>query len=71
MLRGKYGMMEKNKKEVVMKKIFIFCLAILFASVVAACAMGPIYNGAKTATWDAVSGAGGYFVYWRTPGTQT
>uniref|UniRef100_A0A6M3IFH0 Fibronectin type-III domain-containing protein n=1 Tax=viral metagenome TaxID=1070528 RepID=A0A6M3IFH0_9ZZZZ len=32
--------------------------------------MGPIYTGPRIATWDAVAGATGYRVYWRTPGTH-
>jgi len=52
-----------------MKKIIIFCFLVLFLSVVAACAMGPIYTGEKTVVWDASSGATGYYLYWRVPGT--
>ena len=54
-----------------MKKVIIFCFLIILLSAVTACAMGPIYNGAKTAAWDAVPGATGYYLYWRTPGTTT
>jgi len=54
-----------------MKKIAVLSLLFVMLSVVTACAMGPIYNGAKTAAWDAVPGATGYYLYWRTPGTST
>jgi hypothetical protein len=54
-----------------MKKIILFAVAAFLFSVVTACAMGPIYNGAKAAVWDAVPGATGYYLYWRTPGTNT
>ena len=53
-----------------MKRIFL-CLVLLFAIPTFACAMGPIYIGPKIATWDTVTGAAGYFIYWRTPGTTT
>lgn len=51
-----------------MKKIIVFCLGIILFSAVAACAMGPIFIGQKTAAWDAVSGATGYYLYWRPVG---
>jgi hypothetical protein len=51
-----------------MKKIIVFCLGILLVTAVTACAMGPIFVGPKTAQWDPVSGATGYYLYWRTPG---
>jgi hypothetical protein len=57
--------------EVTMKKIAVLSLLFVMLSVVTACAMGPIYTGSKTAAWDAVSGATGYYIYWRTPGTTT
>jgi hypothetical protein len=60
-----------SELEVTMKKIPILSLFFLALSVVTACAMGPIYTGNKTAAWDAVSGATGYYIYWRTPGTTT
>lgn len=51
-----------------MKKVIGFCCLVLLLSVVTACAMGPIYIGDKTAAWDSVPGATGYYLYWRTPG---
>ena len=55
-----------------MKKIIIFCFLVLFLSVVAACAMGPVWFGDKTAQWD-IPASGtptGFYLYWRTPGTS-
>lgn len=54
-----------------MKKILAFCLLILFAFTSYACAMGPIYIGPKIATWDSVTEATLYYLYWRVPGTTT
>lgn len=52
-------------------KIILLTLAFLLCLPLAACAMGPIYIGAHTATWDAVTGTTGYRIYWRAPGTTT
>lgn len=55
-----------------MKKlmVLIIVIALLCIPIIGAC-MGPIYVGAKTASWTAVSGATGYRVYYRTPGATT
>lgn len=52
-----------------MKRLILILLIFLLP--LSSCGMGPIYTGAHTATWDAVTGATGYYIYWRTPGTQT
>lgn len=49
-----------------MKRLAVVLLILLLP--VSSCAMGPIYTGPKTATWDPVSGATGYYLYWRAPG---
>ena len=54
-----------------MKKIIVLGMLAFLLSVVTACAMGPIYVGLKTAAWDPVSGATGYYLYWRAPGVTT
>jgi hypothetical protein len=49
-----------------MVKIVIL-LFVLLTPVMGAC-MGPIFTGPKTASWTAVPGASGYYVYYRAPG---
>ncbi|MFH2074170.1 MAG: hypothetical protein ABIJ57_02310 [Pseudomonadota bacterium] len=51
-----------------MKTITLIALLLLLP--ISACAMGPIYTGPRIATWEAVTGATGYRVYWRSPGMQ-
>jgi len=52
-----------------MKKLFVLTAILLSLAIpLVACAMGPIYTGAKTASWGAVPGASGYYVYYRAPG---
>jgi hypothetical protein len=52
-----------------MLKILILLL-IVSTPIVASC-MGPIFIGPKTASWDAVTEATGYYIYWRSPGATT
>jgi hypothetical protein len=61
-----------KQEDLNMKKLFVLIALILslLLPVVGAC-MGPIYIGAKTASWTAVSGATGYRVYYRAPGVTT
>lgn len=48
--------------------VWVVILTVIFGLFTSACAMGPIYTGPKTAVWDPVSGATGYYLYWRAPG---
>jgi len=49
-----------------MVKIIILSL-VLLTPIMGAC-MGPIFNGPRVASWNAVPGAASYYIYWRVPG---